>query len=72
MAYVHTDALVQLNTARFNLYLRCRNLRELPPQSLLSTDTLSAVPAGFGEIHFSKNAFHLFVTLDGRLIPLGD
>ena len=31
ISHVYTDEIVQLNIARFNLYLRCKSLRELPP-----------------------------------------
>ena len=31
IAYFYTDELEQLNTARFNLYIRCTKFRESPP-----------------------------------------
>ena len=31
ISHVYTDEIVQLNIARFNLYLRCRSLRKLSP-----------------------------------------
>ena len=57
ISHVHTDEIVQLNIARFNLYLRCRSLRELPPSE-------------HALYRHTKNVYRLYSTMAGRKIPL--
>ena len=57
ISHDYTDEIVQLNIVRFNLYLRFRSLRELPPSE----------HALYRHI---KNVYRLYSTMAGRKIPL--